>query len=116
MNADHALIEGSSFHVASPASFRNEVEITPDRVLNPRRPKRTRDRSRGIDQNEHRMPVQSGRSRMARAAIAGAPSNTRISAPEFLSISTEYRSHISRIEGDIRNDHVGGIAKPFLSP
>ena len=63
-----------------------------DGVLKARRSQRAGNRSRALTSTNTGCQSSSAALRMARAAIGGAQLNTRISAPEFLRMSTWYRS------------------------
>ena len=107
-------MEGSSFQVVSPASLRNEVEITPAAFCKPRRSQRIRDRSRRIDQHHHRMPTQFGRSADgARRDRRRAIEHEHFSSGILEDVDLRIDRHI-RLDGDISHDHAGGDAEPFL--
>src|SRR6267154_1123214 len=100
MKNDQAFMAGSSFQAGSLASLRNEVEMTPSAFCRPAGRSALAIDAEALSRSQTGLQLSSDARRRACAAMAGDPSNTRISAPEFFRVeicaSTE-RSEASNV-------------------
>ena len=105
---------GSSFQVASPASFRNEVEITPTAFCSPAGRSAFAIEAAALTSTNTGCQSSSAALRMARAEIGGAQLSTSTSAPEFLRMSTWVSIDISASMAMSATIMLAVIAEPFL--
>src|ERR1700749_3318604 len=82
MNDDQVFIAGSSFHAGSLASLRKAVEITPIEFSSPAGLSALAIEDEALSSRNTGCQSISANRRSASAATAGAPSNTRICAPD----------------------------------
>src|ERR1700743_299689 len=87
MNDDQIFIAGSSFQAGSLASLRKAVEITPIEFSRPAGRSALAIEAEALSSRNTGGQSISANRRSASAATAGAPSNTRICAPEDCSTS-----------------------------
>ena len=104
----------SSFQATSPASFRNDVEITPTEFCSPAGRSAFAIEAAALTSSNLRMPAQlrrpaDGPRRNRRRAIE----HERLGAGVFQDVELGIDRHIG-LDGDVGHDHVGGEAEPFL--